>query len=506
MKNIDILNLNNITKSFGDVVANDGISFSIAKGEVHALLGENGAGKSTLMNILGGIYQADSGSIFVNSKQVTIKSAKDSIDNGIGMLHQHFKLIENMTGLENLLLGQLKSFFINKEKAKEKYIKIIEDFRLPVNLEMKVSEMSMGEKQILEIVKVLARNPQILIFDEPTTVLTPQETKNLFKIMSHLKNHGYSLIFISHKMAEVMGISDRVTILRKGKYITTLNTNETTAKDLTDLMVGYKTELAIKRLPVLYNDVILSLENVTVSNQEGIETLKGVSFDLKKGEILGIAGINGHGQKELCEAIVGISKLKSGSIFFKGEDLTKQSIKEIIKKGIGMSFVPEDRLGMGLVASMDITDNILLKEYQKQGFWIDRKTSKEKAELIINNLQVKTTGKNERISLMSGGNIQKVLVGRELYSSPELLITAYPVRGLDIATSHIIYDLINDQKSKGVGIIYIAEDLDSLIELTDRIVVLNHGQVSAVVDSNKTTKEELGFFMLNIKGKENAYN
>ena len=500
-KNPEVLHFNNITKLFGDVVANDKISFSIKAGEIHALLGENGAGKSTLMNILNGIYQLDSGELLLADKTINVKSPKAAIDLGIGMIHQHFKLLENAKGLDNLLLGQVPGFWLNKKKALQKYQDLIKEFNLNIDLHKYVNEMSMGEKQILEILKVLAREPRILVFDEPTTVLTPQEIDNLFNIMIHLKNHGYSLIFITHKMSEVMKISDRVTVLRKGQYIKTLITTETNPRELTDLMVGHHTELKIKRLPVLYNESLLVLENVSVADQDNVEQLKGISFKVGKGEIVGIAGISGHGQKELCEAIVGMQKLKSGSIYFQGEDLSKYSVKEIIRKGIGMSFVPEDRLGMGLVAGMDIVDNIFLKDYQKLGFWLDKKNSEVKSEDLIKRLNINTTGKKEKISLMSGGNIQKVLVGRELATEPQLLITAYPVRGLDIATSYIIYDLINEQKTKGAGIIFISEDLEALIELSDRIVVLNHGAVSKIVKADETSKEELGYYMMSNAGE-----
>ena len=497
----EVLQFNNITKLFGDVVANDRICLSIKAGEIHALLGENGAGKSTLMNILSGIYQADSGEILLAGKAISIKSPKDALDLGVGMIHQHFKLLENMKVLDNLLLGQVKGFWLNKKAATLRYQQLITEFKLNIDLSSYVSDLSMGKKQILEILKVLARDPQILVFDEPTTVLTPAEIDTLFSIMIHLKNHGYSIIFITHKMAEVMKISDRVTVLRKGKYITTLDTKDTNPRKLTDIMVGYNTNLKIKRPPVVFNEVLLVLENVSVNDEEQIERLKGVSFKVGKGEIVGIAGISGHGQKELCEAIIGIQKLKSGSIYFKGEDLTKYSVKEIIKKGIGMSFVPEDRLGMGLVAGMDIVDNVFLKDYQKLGFWLDKTASEEKSAKLIERLDIQITGKKDRISLMSGGNIQKVLVGRELAIEPELLITAYPVRGLDVATSHTIYELINERKTAGAGVIFISEDLDALIEISDRIVVLNHGVVTKIVQAEITSKEELGYYMMAAKGK-----
>lgn len=498
----------NITKTFGKVIANNNINLSVDKGEVHALLGENGAGKSTLMNMLSGIYIPDSGSILINGQRVNFTSPKDSIAAGIGMIHQHFKLVDVLSAQENIMLGQKAGFFLNKKAVKAKILEIAGKFQLEIDLDKKVYEMSVGEKQNLEILKVLYRGAKILILDEPTAVLTPQETAKLFKIIQRMKEEGCAVIFISHKMNEVMEISDKITVLRKGETIATLNKGETNPQELTELMVGHPVDLSITRLPRQGNKVVLKVRNLSVENEEGVQVLKDLNFDLHGGEILSIAGIAGSGQKELCEAIAGLYPIKSGEIFFKEENLVGKNPKEIIAKGVSMSFIPEDRLGMGLVAAMDIVDNVLLKQYQKQkGILIDRKPAVKKAQEIIKKLDVQTPGIYHPVRDLSGGNIQKVLLGRELDTQPELLITAYPVRGLDINTCHKIYDLLNKEKEKGVAILYIAEDLDSLIGLSDRILVLSNGEVSGIVQASETTKEQIGLMMLGekIKETEGAY-
>ncbi len=495
-----LVSMKNISKRFGSVLANDEVNFSVAAGEIHALLGENGAGKSTLMNMLSGVYTPDSGSIFINGQEVFFASPRDSMSQGVGMIHQHFKLVEIHSALENILLGNEKTLFLNKKKKKEEIKELSDRFSLDIDLDKKVYEMSVGEKQNLEILKVLYRGAKILVLDEPTAVLTPQETEKLFKIMLKLKAESCAVIFISHKMNEVMSISDKTTVLLKGRSVQTLNTAETNPAQLTEIMVGYPIKLEIKREEYSDQKEVFKIENLTSFTNDGVKILKDISFAIKTGEIFSIAGIAGSGQKELCEAIAGLYKVHSGSIKFKGEEIVGRTPKEIIKKGISMSFIPEDRLGMGLVGSMDIVDNILLKQYQKKpGFFIDRKPSRAKAKEIVEKLEIKTPGINHPIKNLSGGNIQKVLLGRELDSNPELLIIAYPVRGLDINTCYKIYDLLNQEKKKGVAILYIGEDLDALIELSDRIMVLNNGEVMGIVDARETTKEELGLMMLGEK-------
>lgn len=497
------ISMKDITKTFGKVVANKNVNLTVNSGEIHALLGENGAGKSTLMNMLSGIYTPDSGSIFIHDKLVNFTSPKDSIDVGIGMIHQHFKLVDVLTAKENIMLGQKTGFFQNKKLLTKKIIEVSNKFGLNIDPDKKVYNMSVGEKQTLEILKVLYRGANILILDEPTAVLTPQETKNLFKIMNKMKESGCAVIFISHKMNEVMEVADRVTVLRKGETIKTVNKVDTNPQKLTELMVGRPVVLSIDRIKSKKEKVMLEVSNLKCINNENIEKLKNISFNLYSGEILGVAGIAGSGQKELCEAIAGLYPIKTGKIKFKGEDLVGKTPKEIITKGVSMSFIPEDRLGMGLVPSMGIVNNLVLKQYQKQkGFLIDRKPAIDKANQIIKELEIKTAGIEKPIKEMSGGNIQKVLLGRELDINPELLITAYPVRGLDINTCYKIYDLLNEEKKKGVGILYIAEDLDALIELCDRIMVLSNGEVTGILDASKTTKEEIGLLMLGEKSNE----
>lgn len=499
------VSMRDITKIFGTVTATDRMNLDVAKGEIHALLGENGAGKSTLMNMLSGIYIPDSGHIFIDGQEVKFSSPRDAINAGVGMIHQHFKLVDILTALENILLGQRKGFLLKKKEHEAAIRKIMEKFHLEVDLNKYVHDMSVGEKQTLEILKTLYRGAKILILDEPTAVLTPQETVILFKIMRRMKEQDCSVIFISHKMNEVMEIADRVTVLRKGQTIDTLNKEETNPQELTELMVGRPIDLSIKRLDRVTDQRVLKVSNLRAVNEEGIEVLKGIKFDICAGEILGVAGIAGSGQKELCEALAGLYPVREGEILFKGENLAGKNPKEFITRGISMSFIPEDRLGMGLVASMDMVDNILLKQYHhNKGLLVKRKPAAAKAEEIIKKLDVKTPGINHPIKNLSGGNIQKVLLGRELDSHPELLITAYPVRGLDINTCLKIYDILNEEKKKGVAILYIAEDLDSLLGLCDRIMVISNGEITGVVDARKATKEQLGAMMLGEKEDEHA--
>jgi ABC-type uncharacterized transport system ATPase subunit len=490
------ISMEGITKTFGKVQANKDIDFQVKFGEIHALLGENGAGKSTLVNVLSGIYTPDSGSIFIRGKEVKLTSPRVAIDVGIGMIHQHFKLVEVMTAQENIMLGQKGSSFLHSDALTKKITELSDRFQLGVELGKKVYDMSVGEKQTLEILKVLYRGANILILDEPTAVLTPQETEKLFQIMKRMKDEGCAVVFITHKMNEVLSISDRLTVLRKGEKVKTLETKDTNTRELAELMVGHPVDLAIKRVETTIGKTLLEVKNLTCVNEEKVQVLKNLSFALAPGEILGVAGIAGSGQKELCEAIAGLYPIQKGEIFFTGENLVGLTPREIILKGISMSFVPEDRLGMGLVASMDMVDNIILKDYQNQkGLLINRKPAAKKALKIVERLDISTPSIYHPIKELSGGNIQKVLLGRELDSHPRLLITAYPVRGLDINVSYKIYDLINAEKKRGVAILFVGEDLDVLLELCDKIMVLCHGECTGIVEAKKTTKEELGLLM-----------
>ena len=490
------IQIKDITKTFGAVVANNNICLDVRKGEIHALLGENGSGKSTLMNVLSGIYTPDSGSVFIGGKEVYFNSPKDSIRMGIGMIHQHFKLVDLLTAKENIVAGQKGDFLLGNKQLTESIAAISLKYGLEVNPDKKVYNMSVGEKQNVEILKVLYRGAEILILDEPTAVLTPQETQKLFNIIQNMKKAGCAVIVITHKLQEVMEISDRISVLRKGETIGTVNKNETDIKRLTEMMVGRPVNFSIDRPLTENRKPILKVNHLTVYNEDKAKALDDISFELKTGEILGVAGVAGSGQKELCETIAGLYPIANGDINYDGESLVGKNPRDIIKMGISMSFIPEDRLGMGLVASMDMVDNLILKDYQnKKGIMIDREPAAKKSQELIKRLDIVTPGIHHPVRQLSGGNIQKVLLGREIESNPRILITAYPVRGLDIGASYTIYDLLNEQKKKGVAILYIGEDLDVLMELCDRIMVLCDGRIIDHVDAESCTKEQLGMLM-----------
>ena len=497
--------LQHVTKTFGPVMANKDVSLGVRRGEILALLGENGSGKTTLMNMIAGIYYPDEGEIYVGDKAVTIRSPRDALDLGIGMIHQHFKLVDVFTATENIALSMGGGKF-DLKKVHEKARAICEKYQFALDLDQKVYEMSVSQKQTLEIVKVLYRGADILILDEPTAVLTPQETERLFTVIRNMKADGKAVIIITHKLHEVLAISDRVAILRKGEYVGDIATRDADEATLTAMMVGEKVELNIER-PEPVNPVKrLDIQHLTVRSADGITVLDDASFNVYGGEILGIAGISGNGQKELLEAIAGLQPTQRGaSVEYYAPDasapvqLIGKSPKAIREAGIHLSFVPEDRLGMGLVGSMGMTDNMMLKSYGKgHSPIVDRKAPHDLAETIKKELNVVTPDLNTPVSRLSGGNVQKVLVGRELAADPIVLMTAYAVRGLDINTSYTIYHLLNEQKKKGVAVIYVGEDLDVLLELCDRIVVLCGGKVNGILDGRKTTKEEVGNRMTNL--------
>jgi len=454
--NIYAIELENITKTFGSVVANKNINLNVKQGEILALLGENGSGKTTLMNMLSGIYKPDSGTIKVNGVPVTIHSPEDSKKYGIGMVHQHFKLVDVFTAADNIWMGAQNAGLILKNDRYEKIAEISNKFGFEFNPRKVVSNMSVSEKQTLEILRVLYYGANVIILDEPTAVLTVQEIRKLFDVLRRMKEEGHSIIIITHKLNEVMEISDRVTILRKGEYIDTVNTSETNEQELTDLMVGHKVNLNIERVETSFDRPLLEIRNLTIKNDEGSKAIDDVNFYIRGGEILGVAGIAGCGQKELCEAIAGLRKIEDGQIIHKGENIVGLTPKAIIEKGISMSFIPEDRLGMGLAPSLSITDNMMLKNYnQGKSIFVDRDKARNKAQELIDRLGIVTPSTETPVRRLSGGNVQKVLVGREIDAGPNVIITAYPVRGLDINSSYAIYDILNEQKKDGVGILFI---------------------------------------------------
>ena len=503
--------LEHVTKTFGSVVANKDVSLGVRRGEILSLLGENGSGKTTLMNMIAGIYFPDEGDIYVNDEPVTIRSPRDALDLGIGMIHQHFKLVDVFSATDNIALSMGGNEKFDLKKVHDKARAICEKYQFALDLDQKVYEMSVSQKQTLEIVKVLYRGADILILDEPTAVLTPQETERLFAVIRNMKADGKAVIIITHKLHEVLAISDRVAILRKGEYVGDIDTKDATEATLTEMMVGEKVELNIERPEPVDRVKRLDIRNLTVRNADGITVLDDASFSVYGGEILGIAGISGNGQKELLEAIAGLQPVEPSAAiqFFAPEkedepiELVGKTPKAIREAGIHLSFVPEDRLGMGLVGSMGMTDNMMLKSYGSGSSpLVDRKTPHDLAETIQRELGVVTPDLNTPVSRLSGGNVQKVLVGRELAANPIVLMTAYAVRGLDINTSYTIYRLLNEQKKNGVAVIYVGEDLDVLLELCDRILVLCGGKVNGILDGRKATKEEVGLRMTRLAEEE----
>lgn len=500
------VSMRNVTKTFGTVVANDKVNLDIYKGEILSLLGENGSGKTTLMNMLSGIYFPDEGHIFINGKEEVIKSPKDAFDLGIGMVHQHFKLVDVLSATENIILGLPGK--LNLKEASKKIEEICSKYGFEVDPKQKIYDMSVSQKQTVEIVKVLYRGADILILDEPTAVLTPQETEKLFAVLRKMRDDGKAIIIITHKMQEVEELSDRVAVLRSGKYIGSMKTKNTNVTEMTNMMVGHEVTLNIERPEPVNPKPRIEVQNLNVRSEDGILKLKDVSFTANSGEILGIAGISGCGQKELLEAIAGLQITESGVINYVEDDGSKDNLigkdpLKIQELGVSLSFVPEDRLGMGLVGNMDLTDNIMLRSFREgHSPFVDRKPSRELAQEIVDHLEVVTPGISTPVRRLSGGNVQKVLVGREIASAPTVLLTAYAVRGLDINSAYTIYELMNEQKKKGVAVIFVGEDLDVLLQLSDRILVLCGGEVSGIVDGRKTDKNEVGMMMTKLGGTE----
>ena len=496
-----------VTKRFGSVTANNHIDLYLDRGIIMSLLGENGSGKTTLMNMLSGIYYPDEGEIYVDGKRVNITCPKDAFDNHIGMIHQHFKLVDVFTATENIILG-LEDEKYDIKAASAKVREICERYGFDIDPDKKIYQMSVSEKQTVEIIKVLYRGADILILDEPTAVLTPQETEKLFFVLRAMRLDGKAIILITHKLNEVLAVSDVVAVLRKGEHIATVKTANTDEQQLTEMMVGKVVTLDIERTEPDNPQPRLTIKNLSCADSDGVAKLKDVSFVANGGEILGIAGIAGSGQKELLESIAGLRKLQSGSILYTPEEgepteLVGKSPMEIKEAGVALAFVPEDRLGMGLVGGMGMTDNMMLRSWNKgKGIFVDRQEPEKLAERVYDFLEVVTPDINYPVRRLSGGNVQKVLVGREIASQPSVLMSAYAVRGLDINTSYVIYNLMSAQKARGTAVIFVGEDLDVLLQLCDRILILCDGQVSGIVDARTTTKEEVGLYMINVGGKE----
>ena len=493
------IRMENITKRFGKVVANNAINMELREGEILSLLGENGSGKTTLMNMLSGIYFPDEGQIYIHDKPVTIASPKDAFALGIGMIHQHFKLVDLFTATENIILGLEGK--LDLANARKKVQDICDKYGFDIDPDMKIYDMSVSQKQTVEIIKMLYRGARILILDEPTAVLTPQESDRLFDILRNMRKDGCSIMIITHKLQEVLALSDRVAILRKGKYIDTVETAQANAQSLSEMMVGGRVDLNIDRPEPENVKKRLVVKGLNCKNKEEVKTLDDVDLTVNAGEILGIAGISGSGQKEFLEAIAGLQVIESGSITLlddngKGTELAGMDSISINKAGISLAFVPEDRIGMGLVGDMDMTDNMMLRSYRNgKSPFLDRKGPKALALKIKEQLEVMTPSISAPVRQMSGGNVQKVLVGREIAQNPKVLLVAFPTRGVDVNTSHVIYRLLNEQKKKGVAVVCVIEDLDVVLELCDRIAVFCGGKISGIEDGRTATKEEIGLLM-----------
>ena len=499
---VPALELRHVTKTFGSVVANKDIDLELKRGEILALLGENGCGKTTLMNMIAGIYFPDEGEIYIDGEPAVITSPKDAFRYGVGMIHQHFKLIDVFSASENIILGIKDGQKYKLSEVNARVQTIADRYGFHIEPTKKIHTMSVSEKQTVEIIKVLYRGAEILILDEPTAVLTPQETEKLFAVLRRMRDDGKSIIIITHKMHEVLSISDRVAVLRRGEHVATVETTKTNENQLTEMMIGKKVELNIDRSEPENTKNRLTVKHITSVDADGVTTLDDISFVARAGEILGIAGIAGSGQRELLESIAGLHHVNEGKILYedpatgKTENLCDKTPMQIRELGVRLSFVPEDRLGMGLVGNMDIIDNMMLRSYRRgKSLFLDRKNPKDLALSIINELEVVTPGATTPVRRLSGGNVQKVLVGREIAASPSVLMAAYPVRGLDINSSYTIYNLLNEQKKKGVAVIFVGEDLDVLLALSDRIMVISGGKISGIVDARTTTKEEVGLLM-----------
>lgn len=507
MDNNYVLELEGITKRFLNLVANNNIYLKIKAGEVHTILGENGAGKSTLMNILSGLYTPDSGKIKINGKEVSIKTPRNAISLGIGMVHQHFKLVEKLSVAENILLcSENQKLFINKAHVKRDILKISEDFMLPVNPDAIIEELSVGEKQRVEIIKVLIHGADILILDEPTSVLTPSETVELFKVLRKIKAQGKTIIFITHKLNEVMELADRISIMRSGYLVQTVNKDETNPDELANLMIGKKMELLKQkqRVDLENSEVLLKVKDLQAVDDTGVTILNGVDLEIKKGEILGIAGVSGNGQVCLAEVLTGIKRAKSGQIIFDGKDLTNGKPIDFINAGI--SHVPEDRIGTGTISEFSCVENAILKDYRT----VKTKSGNidyNKAEKLCNDFKerynIKIAQPKSAVKLLSGGNMQKLILAREISSHPKLIIAVHPTYGLDISAVEMIRRILVEEQKKGVAILLISEDLEELLLLSDTISVIYKGRLTPKMNREDCTIEDIGKKMMGVyEGKE----
>ncbi len=493
-----LVKMQGITKRFPGVLANDNIDLEVRAGQVHALLGENGAGKTTLMNILSGLYRADAGEIYIRGQRVHLQSPRDAIDLGIGMVHQHFMLVEPQTVAENVILGlKTPRFFLDMARIEREIAGFSKQYGLQVDPRARIWQLSVGEQQRVEILKMLYRGVDLLIMDEPTAVLTPQEVDELFVTLRRMADEGKAVIFISHKLDEVMAISDQVTVLRSGKVVATVDTSQTTKEELARMMVGREVLFRVEKKPVEPGEVVLEVHNLQTLNDKGLPALKGVSFTIRQGEILGIAGVAGNGQRELAEVVTGLRKATNGRVLIAGCELTNCSPRRVIRERV--SHVPEDRLGMGLVPNLAVSDNVILKSYRDpplaRGPFLDRRSIRRFAARLIKAFNIITPSQETPVKLLSGGNLQRTILAREISIGPRLMVAVHPTRGLDVGATESVRNLLLKQREDGAAILLISEDLDELLTLSDRIAVMYEGRIMGIVDVEEADVGEIGLMM-----------
>ncbi len=500
MPTVPVLELRGITKQFPGVLANDNVNLTLEKGEIHALLGENGAGKTTLMNILYGLYKPTKGQIFIHGKEVTVHSPSDAIAQGIGMVHQHFMLVPVLNVTQNVMLGHettKNGIFLDKRKVAREIKQISQQHGFNVDPNAYIKDLPVGVQQRVEIIKVLYRQASILVLDEPTAVLTPQEVEDLFKILKSLIEQGISIIFITHKLKEVLAIADRITVLRRGKTMGTVKPEESTEQSLADLMVGRAVELTVKKTEAHPQQPILTVQNLFVRDDRENETVKGVSFTLRAGEVLGVAGVQGNGQTELVEALTGLRQVESGSINLLGEEVANASPRHITEMGVG--HIPEDRQRDGLVLSYPIRDNMVLNTYYRKpfahGVVIDERAVLAAADKRVKEYDVRTPSIYATAGTLSGGNQQKVIVAREFSRPNKLLVASQPTRGLDVGSIEYIHRRIIEQRDGGTAVLLVSTELDEIRALSDRIAVMFEGRIVAIVKANEISKDQLGLLM-----------
>jgi ABC-type uncharacterized transport system ATPase subunit len=491
-----------IVKRFPGVVANDNVDFSLREGEIHALLGENGAGKSTLMNILSGLYRADEGQIFSHGRPVQFNSPRDAISHGIGMVHQHFMLVPTQTVTENLILGQpAPRFRINYRQLEKQVGELSRKFGLAVDPQAKIWQLSVGEQQRVEILKMLYQGANILIMDEPTAVLTPQEVSELFDTLRHMAASGQSIIFISHKLDEVLAIADRVTVLRRGRVVATVEGQQASKAELARLMVGREVLFLVEKAPAQPGPEVLAIENLACQNDRGLPALRELSLTVRAGEVVGLAGVAGNGQTELAEVITGLRPASAGRVMVQGREVTNQPATATIDRGL--AYIPADRTGVGSAPNLDLVDNLILKTYRRPpigaGWRINLALARAQAAQLIEQFDVKTPNVDLPARSLSGGNLQKLILAREISRQPKVIIAVYPTRGLDVGAIETVHQMLIDERDRGAGILLISEELDELFALSDRIAIIYEGQIVGQVPPEDERVEEIGLMMAGAK-------